>query len=149
MERNHILLIITVLALSILAGLADGIRDVLSFRYDRSIFPQQYGEQVLGAGPDFWNPEISWRNKWKNGDPQQGERVPGSSTVFVFLTDGWHLLQFLMLTFFQLAIALPVVMLLRLRWWWVIIAVIPLKFAFSIGFTIMFSWLLIRQNGSS
>lgn len=148
MEKRHIILILAILALSILAGVADGTRDVLSFRYDRSVFPQGPGERLLGAGEMFWNPDISWRNKWKNGDPGQGERFPGSSTVFVFLTDGWHMLQFLMLTFFQLAIALPVVMLLRLRWWWVLVAVIPLKFAFSAGFTLMFSWLLIRRGSN-
>ena len=30
-------------------------------------------------------------NKWKNGDPKQGERFLGSSTIFVGLTDAWHL----------------------------------------------------------
>jgi hypothetical protein len=44
-----------------------------------------------------WNPVVSWRNKWKNGDPRQGERFLGSSTVFVFLTDAWHLSQFFFL----------------------------------------------------
>lgn len=148
MENKYIPLLIAIIALSILAGLADGTRDVLSFRYDRSIFPQGPGEQILGGGEMFWNPDISWRNKWKNGDPSQGERFPGSSTALVFLTDGWHLLQFLMLTFFQVAIAMPVVMLLRLRWWWVLIAIIPLKFAFSAGFALMFGRLLIRRGST-
>lgn len=136
-----------ILALSILAGLADGTRDVLSFRYSRSVFPQGAGEQVLGAGEVFWNPAISWRNKWKNGDPAQGERFWGSSTFLVWTTDAWHLLQFIMLTAFQLAIALPVIRLLQLRWWWVLIAIIPLKLAFSLGFTAMFSWALLRRGG--
>lgn len=148
MEKKHILLIIAVLALSILAGLADGVRDTLSFRYSQSVFPQDDGEQLLGAGEIFWNPAISWRNKWENGDPAQGERFLGSSTVFVWLTDGWHLMQFIMLSCFQLAIALPVVMLLRLRWWWVLLAIVPLKFAFSLGFTLMFSYFLIRDNNN-
>lgn len=146
MEKKHIIVLTAVLALSFLAGLADGTRDVLSFRYSRSIFPRGDGETLLGAGAQFWNPDISWRNKWKDGDPDQGERFPLSSTALVFLTDGWHLLQFLMLTFFQLAIAMPVVMLLRLRWWWVLIAVVPLKLAFSAGFTLMFAWALLRRR---
>jgi hypothetical protein len=37
----------------------------------------------------------SWRNKWKNGYPADGERFWGSSTIFVWLTDGWHLFDFL------------------------------------------------------
>lgn len=139
----------SILALSILAGLADGTRDVLFFRYSRSIFPQGTGEQVLGAGEVFWNPAISWRNKWKNGDPEQGERFPGSSTFLVWTTDAWHLLQFIVLTAFQLAIAMPVIRLLRLRWWWALIAVIPLKLAFSLGFAVMFSWALLRRGGQA
>ena len=148
MEKRHVIVILSVLACSFLAGLADGARDTLSFRYSQSIFPQGPGERLLGGGEQFWNPALSWRNKWKNGDPAQGERYPGSSTALVFLTDGWHLLQFIMLTFFQLAIALPVIMLLGLRWWWVLIAIVPLKFAFSIGFGLMFGRLLIRRGGT-
>lgn len=58
---------------------------------------------------DFWKKEWSWQRKWKvildtstplnvfdiahdeNGRPI--ERFPLSSTVLVFLTDGWHLAQ--------------------------------------------------------
>jgi hypothetical protein len=53
-----------------------------------------------GRFDPFWDPEISWRRKWRNGDPKFGERFPGSSTVFVFLTDGWHLSQFIFLNSF-------------------------------------------------
>lgn len=43
------------------------------------------------------NKANSWRNKWKHGDPNLGEKFPGSSTVFVFVTDFWHLMQFVFL----------------------------------------------------
>ena len=39
----------------------------------------------------------SWRNKWKNGDPKQGEKFPFSSTIFVLFTDRWHQYQALFL----------------------------------------------------
>ena len=39
-----------------------------------------------------------WRNKWKNGIKIQGEKFPFSSTLFVFLTDRWHMAQSLFLT---------------------------------------------------
>lgn len=66
-----------------LSGIAKAGMDVLQFHFSESIFSK------LNA----WNPKESWKNKWKNGDKSQGERFPGSSTVFVFLTDPWHLLQ--------------------------------------------------------
>lgn len=60
----------------------------------------------------WWNKSESWKNKWAIGLPLQEkklwyylwvftpkykERFVYSSTVFVFLTDGWHLSQFFFL----------------------------------------------------
>ena len=60
--------------------------DKLQFHYDKSIFKNFKNQQ-------FWDGRISWKNKWKNGDKEQGEKFPGSSTFFVFTTDAWHLFQ--------------------------------------------------------
>ena len=59
------------------SGLTDGLMDYLQFKYE--------------GKNQFWQPDISCNNKWKNGDKKQGEKFFGSSTVFVGLTDGWHL----------------------------------------------------------
>lgn len=37
----------------------------------------------------WWTAE-GWNLKYKNEDKAQGEAFPGSTTVFVFITDGWH-----------------------------------------------------------
>lgn len=52
-----------------------------------------HGGKLNDLGP-FWS-QSSWRNKYKNGDPKQGERFWGSTTVFVMFTDAWHLFTFL------------------------------------------------------
>lgn len=67
--------------------------DMLSNEFNKCIFSNatKYNQQ-------FWNPLVSWVNKWKNNDEAQGEKFPGSSTVFVFLTDGRHLFKMLFLT---------------------------------------------------
>lgn len=49
------------------------------------------------AGHPFLDETIAWHRKWKNGDPESGEAFPGSSTVFSFVTSGWHLSQFIFL----------------------------------------------------
>lgn len=59
------------------SGAADGTMDYLSYHYD--------------GNSQFWQPRISWTNKYKHHDPTQGERFPGSTTVFVAFTDGWHM----------------------------------------------------------
>lgn len=38
-----------------------------------------------------------YSNKWKNGDPDQGEAFFGSSTFLIWLTDGWHFFQMIFL----------------------------------------------------
>ncbi len=84
------------LLLIILAGISNAIMDVLKFRYSRSVF-NKFNE-------NWWNPNKSWRNKWKNGDPEQGERFWGSSRWFVRFTDAWHFFQGLMFTSLFLSI---------------------------------------------
>lgn len=56
--------------------------DVLANFYGKSVFTK-WDEK-------FWNPKVSYVNKWKNGDEKQGEKYLGSSTIFSLFTDGWH-----------------------------------------------------------
>ena len=64
------------------SGIDKAIQDKLQFHFDKSVFKK------LG---DYWNPTTSWKRKYKNGDPLQGEAFLGSTTIFVSLTDAWHL----------------------------------------------------------
>ena len=72
------------IATMFLAGAANGLNQDLLFHYHEfeSTFPN--------ANPQFWDPDLSWRNKYLNGDPAQGEKFPGSSTIFAGFTDGYH-----------------------------------------------------------
>ena len=69
------------------SGLSEAVMDTLQFHYYKSPFAK-YNHQ-------FWNPQLSWRNKYKKGDPSLGPKFPGSTTIFVSLTDGWHLFKLL------------------------------------------------------
>lgn len=87
-----------------LGGMFNSIMDILFTNYKGSIF-------ALLDNPLFWNPDVSWKNKWAQPYPQPPEdkwyyfgfvppykeRFPYSSTIFVFLTDAWHLAKALML----------------------------------------------------
>lgn len=46
-----------------------------------------------GLGQRYWDKEIAWRNKWKNGDPKQGEAFFLSSTALSTFCDGWHTIK--------------------------------------------------------
>ena len=114
------------------AGICNSIMDALKTRFNKSIFQ--------GKKPATWiDPAISWPNKWKNGHRDEGERFLGSSTVFVFVTDLWHLAKMLMLLSIMLAVVLydPIIV-----WWidWFI-----LYCSFTIPFEIFYSKVLIKS----
>lgn len=86
--------IIIVVGLVVLAGACNGVMDALQFHYSKTGFLEE---------STFWNPEISWKNKYRGGDPSNGPAFFLSTTVLVFLTDGWHLFKFLYFGFIRAA----------------------------------------------
>lgn len=82
----------------ILAAILNAVMDILSYRYDLSVF-SKYPKLN-----QFTQPALSWQNKWKNGNRKQGERFFGSSTFLVWTTDAWHLSKTLMLACISIAI---------------------------------------------
>lgn len=72
--------------LMVLTGIANAFMDKLQFHFDESVFSHLRGNK-------FWDPKISWTNKWKHGDKALGEKFFLSSTVFVFTTDAWHMFK--------------------------------------------------------
>lgn len=92
-------------SLFFLSGVADGVADGLQFHYDK---PDQ-----------FWNPDISWTNKYKNHDPSQGPKFFGSTDFLVWTTDGWHLMKFSRDLFTTGAITFKITQ--QKKKWWVYI----------------------------
>lgn len=66
--------------LSFVSGAADGVSEKIKFH-------------KLGAGSPFWDMKTSWQRKWKDGKESNGEKFFGSSTLLVFVTDGYHLMR--------------------------------------------------------
>lgn len=145
MTRLPIGTILTIAALLFLAGLANGVMDTLQFHYSQSIFDAQ---------SEFWNPNLSWRNKWAQ-DAEGNLLYPlrakyfGSSTFLVWTTDAWHLLQTIMFAAFRTAAVLGFALFIRIshkRWlnvlaWagvWIVLIVVQ-----AAGFHLMYSWALL------
>lgn len=109
-----------------IAAICKAVSDTLADHPMQSIFPAS------------WDKDNSWRNKWKAGDPGKGERFPGSSTVFVSLTDAWHGFNAIQYTCFILAIV---------SYWPVYgfwIDAILLKCIFTITFEVFYRWVFRR-----
>lgn len=72
--------------LIIFAAICESVMDTLIFHYTRSKFIKKQNEL-------FWNPKESWKNKYK--EDLETPKFIGSTTLFVFTTDAWHLFKFL------------------------------------------------------
>ena len=76
-------------ALIFTAGASKGFNETLMFHWKlfRARFPN--------ANPNWFNPAVSWRNKYKNLDPNAGPKFPLSTTALVMFTDQYHLNTFI------------------------------------------------------
>src|SRR5689334_8713496 len=61
------------------SGLADGTIESINYHYEEGFKPR-----CPKANDKFWNPALSWKNKYKNNDPAQGPKFTGSTNIFVF-----------------------------------------------------------------
>lgn len=82
-----------------LSGVFLAFKELLLFKYHSSFF--------AGLNPNFWDPSISWRNKYKKRVPPK-ELFLGSTTVFVMFTDGFHLCKWLSNFFLFLGLGLTI-----------------------------------------
>ena len=95
----------------------------------------------LGKGDKFWDTSQSWLNKYKNFPIDNRPRFFGSKTFFVFLTDGWHFMKFLFLTF----ITIPFVPmgLNTIEW---LAYFLGFRVVFGLTFTLFFHLILGKKN---
>jgi len=112
----------------LIAGLFEGAAEALKFHTPK------FFERFKKANKQFWDPSLSWYNKYKNGDPAQGPKFFQSTQFFVGFTDGYHLLRLFRNIFTILAIlTFP-----ALNYFWMLPAYIVLYLAFTGGFTISY-----------
>tara|TARA_Y100000361_G_scaffold145150_1_gene153997 strand:- start:10 stop:384 length:375 start_codon:yes stop_codon:yes gene_type:complete len=108
-----------------LAAFSEAVMDTLQFHYYRSIFSS--------LNPIFWNPKLSWKNKYTLGNPGLGPKFVGSTTIFVFTTDGWHLFKFFRNLFLFLGIFFACLYVSSLRD--AVIMTVSTRVVFGVAFT--------------
>jgi hypothetical protein len=86
-----------------------GVMDELAHHFDSIKIPG------IKNNAYFWDKRNSWKNKWATKEIAESfKKVPdigtekfwGSSRWFVFLTDGWHLMQFCAYTCLSISVSL-------------------------------------------
>lgn len=127
-----------------LAGMCNAIMDKVNFHWDESIFKGSKYEQ-------WANPAVSYKNKWKNhSNSLDGEKFPGSSTIFVWTTDLWHFAQSFMITFFVLGALFygdGLVTIFETSWINTAIDFVIFKIVFSLTFELFWSIVLMKKIG--
>ena len=126
------MIILTILGFLLItfAAVSESIMDKIQFHYDKSIFKNSKYNQL------FWNPIESWKNKWK--EDLKTEKFIGSSTLFVFTTDAWHLFKFFRNT--SLFIGLPLIAIGDMN---VILSAVIGRVIYGLTFTLGFDKLLV------
>ena len=135
MEIEQIAVVVGYILIMI-AAVSEAIMDKIQFHYDKSIFADKKVNQL------FWNPIESWKNKWK--DDLKTEKFLGSSTIFVFTTDAWHLFKFF--RNISLFIGLP---LITFGEYYLFIQIIIARIVYGLMFTLYFDVILVNQEKSS
>ena len=86
------------LILIILYAICRSAIDTLLFHFYTSIF-NNYNHR-------WWDPSISWRNKYISGDPSKGLKYKFPISFFIFFTDAFHLFNSLSLCLVFTAVVL-------------------------------------------
>lgn len=76
-----------------IAGASNGLMDLIHFHWSEA-------PEFMKKKPIFWNPKESWKNK--NRHKNKVVRLL-FRTILVSMTDGWHLLKFIMKSCIALA----------------------------------------------
>ena len=118
--------IITAIAL-FLFGCSIGLMDHLQFHYHKGQFKNE----------QFWNPQISWKNKYKDGNPDLGPAYFGSTTFLAWTTDGWHMIKTIGFSILQLLIAF--LLMRKQKWYYTVLAFIIIKLVFVSGFHLVYT----------
>jgi hypothetical protein len=120
-------------SLVFLSGAADGINQALQFRYDgfKRVFPH--------ANDHFWKPALSCDNKYKNRDPGQGPKFPGSRTWLVFVTDGYHLTRFADHLFMAGAVSVKIAGYEKKKWYKYVIEAVGYWVVNRAGFCLVYN----------
>lgn len=129
------MLLVLIAALVALSCACRSAKDKVAHHYDQSVFSR--------LNPRFWDPSVSYRNKWKNGNKREGERFWGSSTIFVNLTDAWHLFSSLELLCAHLALSIGVSQFVPVH---LLLILLGVKIIYALCFNFCYDYLLRKSR---
>lgn len=126
------------LAAIFVAGMADGLNQTLEFHYGtfKHVFPK--------ANDEYWNPQISWTNKYKNNNSADGPKYFGSTSFLVWTTDGYHMTRFVEDAGLMSSIVLRINVYEKRKWWYYVIEGAGYWVINRAGFVLVYNGLQIK-----
>lgn len=118
-------------------GISKAVIDTCLFHYENSVF----------KGKLFFNSDESWKFKYRNNDPKQGDKFFLSSTVFVGFTDSFHLFGMINHILICAAIVLysPITP-IKIKVLSILVDFVILKVAHQTCFHIFYTWVFSRKK---
>lgn len=95
--------------------------------------PYAYSQRHPNADPQWWNPVLSARNKYRNGNPAEGPKFFGSTTFLAWTTDKYHLNNTLRNAFTAGATGISMTLWARPRWQQIVTQIIINWATFALG----------------
>ena len=118
------------IGLMFISGFADATAEALKHKYDR------VGGKWHFDDDQYWDPKISWTNKYKNHDPAQGEAFFGSKTFLVWTTDGYYMTRMVRNLTCVAAITLNIGE--QKVWWRYLLEAVMYYLSFTMGFNLAY-----------
>lgn len=122
--------IIIAIVLVIVAGIAKAFMDTLQFHYYQMRWK---------LNPQYWNPEISWQNKYNWGKGKSKLIQWLLQNPLVFITDGWHLMQFV---FLNSIIMVPAIVQTEYNF---LLVFLIIRVIFGSLFSLFYNYILIKK----
>lgn len=119
-----------------LAAICNAIMDTITYHWYESIF-------CGFVNRHWWDPEVSWRNKYKQGQPYNGLKK-----WWIFdaqFTDAWHTFKSLMIVLIALAIITFNCLIIH-YWYEYIIMFIVYGLLWNLTFSLFYNKLLKSKN---
>lgn len=137
---TNLLLLIIPIVLYSLSGIVDAAMDTLSHHFNTSIFSR--------LDPYFWNPTVSWKNKYVDRDPTKDyikwTIIGFKVTKPVQITDAWHFFKFIREVFIALAICAAGIIGFMHGFWWSLSYLVLLGIVRNSAFSLFYNKILIK-----
>lgn len=130
----------------ILAAVCNSLMDKILFHWYKFRWKDK-------LNPQYWNPAISWKNKYIDGNPQKALKYKGLLGFLANFLDAWHLFKMIMIISFSLSvICFPIAFkfcIFKNYWLNGLLWLIVLGAAWNIPFNYCFHKVFNKQNSTN